>query len=81
MSKDNTITIKTSDLPDKPPRKVRTPKPKTPEVDPKDITIEYVNGVLIVKHRIDSKIPKFTRIKSEVIDSEYKVSQYRISGV
>jgi len=54
---------------------------KAPEIYP-DITIEYVNGNLVVIHPVDSKLPKFTRIKTTTNDDQMtKTSTYRISGV
>ena len=59
---------------------IKKAKPKE-VIEPLDIEIEFKNDMLYVKHPINNKVPKFIRIKSTILNDEYKLSEYRISEV
>lgn len=53
-------------------------KVKKDEVEPVASNIEFKDNLVYVTHPLDSRIPKFVRMKSNEIDGE-KVSVYKLT--
>ncbi len=58
---------------------VKVVKPKPLDLTPDNTSVTYENNLIVIRHPLNSKIPKFTRIKTTTTET-HKISYFRIDG-